>query len=261
MNQDNYTRRIAIFTEISRKLSASIELESFLQEVVKAASSLTGAEESSILVYHESTRGLRFIAGPWYEFDLMEPIPIPLQGSIAGWVFTHAQPLVIDNANKDSRVFRGVDLALNFETGSLIAVPLVYKNQTLGVLESVNQTSGHHYSEDDVTSLELLASQAALVIKNSQMLKKIQMEYEEAVERDRLKTDLILKLVSELHAPLGQILGYTSLLRQKAGEDQAADLDAIIANAEVIKEMLDSVADPEDIALKIPRQRRKRKSR
>jgi len=245
MNQDNYTRRMANFIEISRKLSTSIELGSFLQEVVKAASSLVGADESSILVYQESTRTLRFIAGPWYEFDLMEPIPIPLEGSIAGWVYTHAQPLVIDNATHDGRVFRGVDRALNFETGALMAVPLIYKNQPLGVLEAVNQKGGQNYTSEDVTALEILASQAALVIKNSQMLKKMRMEYEEAVERDRLKTDLIHKLVSELHAPLGQILGYASLLRQKARPEQSADVDAIATNAEMIKDMLDAVEERE----------------
>jgi signal transduction protein with GAF and PtsI domain len=256
MSPDNYTRRLENFIEISRKLSASIELDAFLQEVVKATKAVIDAEESSILVYHEGTRCLRFIAGPWYEFDLMEPILIPLEGSIAGWVYTHAQPLAIDNASQDARVFRGVDRALNFETAALIAVPMIYKNQTLGVLEAVNQKNARHYNEEDVTFMELLAFQAALVIKNSQMLKKAQKECEEADERDRLITDLVGRLVSGLHAPLGQILGYASLLGQKATPEQLADVQSIVKNAEVIKEMLDAVADPEDIALKITRQRR-----
>lgn len=71
------------------------------------------------------------------------------------------------------------------------------------------------------------------------------MEYKEAVERDQLKTDLIHKLVSELHAPLGQILGYASLLRQKAGPEQSAVVEAIAANAEVIKNMLNTVEERE----------------
>ena len=126
-----------------------------------------------------------------------------------------------------------------------MAVPLIYKNQPLGVLEAVNQKGGQNYTSEDVTAFEILASQAALVIKNSQMLKKMRMEYEEAVERDRLKTDLIHKLVSELHAPLGQILGYASLLRQKARPEQSADVDAIATNAEMIKDMLDAVEERE----------------
>ncbi len=258
MAQDNYTRRFEKYLEISRKLSACVELESFLQELARSATVLVDADESSILVYHEGSRSLRFIAGPWYEFDLMEPIPIPINHSIAGWVYTHTQPIILDEAHQDERVFHAVDRVLNFETGSLIAVPLVYKSQPLGVLESVSQKRLHRFTEDDAGYLELLAFQASVVIRNAQMLKKSQMECQEAIERDRLKTDMLLKLLNEMHTPLSQILAYVSLVREKASADQAADVEAISANAEALKAMLESISDPEDIALKLTRQRRRK---
>src|SRR5450759_2165275 len=121
MAKPDYTHRLERLLEISRKLNTSLVLESLLQTITEAASELVDCEDSSILTIDEETKSLHFIAGPWFELDLMKPFRVPLDSSVAGWVFTHAQPVVLQDAGQDARVFRAVDKALNFETGSIIA--------------------------------------------------------------------------------------------------------------------------------------------
>ena len=110
---------------------------------------------------------------------------------MAGWVYSHTQPLVVQDASQDPRVDRNADKKLTFETGSILAVPLVFRGETIGVLEAVNKTGKAHYTENDITILETLASQAALAIQSSRLLQKSQVAYQQLVELDRMKDDFI----------------------------------------------------------------------
>lgn len=191
MAKPDYTHRLERLLEISRKLNTSLVLESLLQTITEAASELVDCDDSSILTIDEETKSLHFIAGPWFELDLMKPFRVPLDSSVAGWVFTHAQPVVLQDAGQDARVFRAVDKALNFETGSIIAVPMIFKDQTMGVLEAVNKKGNLSYNNEDILILETLASQAAVALQNARLLEKTQEAYEQMIELDRMKTDFI----------------------------------------------------------------------
>ena len=168
----DYTHRLERLLEISRKLNTSLVLESLLQTIIETAKDLIDCEDSSILTFDEETKSLRFIAGPWFELDLMKPFRVPLDTSVAGWVFTHAQPVVLQDASQDPRVFRAIDKAINFETGSIMAVPMIFKDQAIGVLEAVNKKGNLAYDSGDVLVLETLASLAAVAVQNAHLLEK-----------------------------------------------------------------------------------------
>ena len=191
MAKPDYTHRLERLLEISRKLNTSLVLESLLQAITEAASELVDCEDASILTLDEDEKALRFVAGPWFELDLMKAFRVPLDNSVAGWVFTHAQPVVLQDASQDARVFRAIDKALNFETGTIMAVPLIFKDQTIGVLEAVNKKEKLSYNQEDILILETLASQAAVAIQNAHLLEKTTEAYEQMVELDRMKSDFI----------------------------------------------------------------------
>ena len=68
-----YIQRLERLLEVSRNLSASLDLEPFLQSIIEVASELTYCQDSSILVYDEENGCLRFLAAPWYELDALKP--------------------------------------------------------------------------------------------------------------------------------------------------------------------------------------------
>jgi GAF domain-containing protein len=71
--------------------------------------------------------------------------------------------------SKESRHYKGVDQAAGFRTRSNLAVPVIYRGQTVGVLEAVNKTGQAHYTGEDLTILETLASQASIVMENARL--------------------------------------------------------------------------------------------
>ncbi len=228
-------------SQVMRSLDNAHELEPFLQNVISAASELTCSEAASILEFDEQANMLRFIAAPWSDWEQLRGIQIPVDKSAAGWVFRELKPLHIPDVRADARHFSEVDLALAFETRSLLAVPLIVGGKPLGVLEAVNKSSAD-YTEDDTTILEMLATVAALAIHNFSLQRRVEASMTELAELDHLKNDFIAITSHELRTPLGLILGHATFLRELTGQTHREQLDIIIKNASRLKEIIESLS-------------------
>ena len=255
MTKPDYLHRLERLIEISRKLSTGSDLEPFLQLIAETAPEMVDCQDGSILTYDEENKALRFIAGPWFEMDVMRSFRVPLENSIAGWVFTNSQPVVVQDADQDPRVFRAVDQALNFETGSILAVPMVFKNQTIGVIEAVNKKSESSFTEEDVTTLEVLAALAAVAWQNTRLLEKSQEAYQQIVELDRMKTDFIAITSHEIRTPLGLILGHAAFLQEIAGADETASVEIILKSAMRLKDIIEEFANIDNVKSGMARMR------
>ncbi len=252
----DYTRRLEQLLEVCRNLSANLDLDQLLSAVIESASSLTGCESSSILVYDKESQSLRFVAAPFYISDTLRPMSVPVEDSVAGKVYTSGQPLVINRADEDERIFRAVDRELKFQTRSLLAVPLIYKGKTIGVLEAVNKLQGPRFSEEDVLILQTLAAQAAIALENHRLLEESQRAYQQVIELDRMKSDFIAIASHELRTPLGVILGHATFLQEGAAPEQSQDLDIIVKSSMRLKEIIEEFSNVDHFEHGLSRLRR-----
>jgi signal transduction histidine kinase len=233
--------------EVIRLLGTSSNLETFLDTLISAAVELTGCEVASILEVDEDGDQLRFTAAPWFHRDLLKGVKVPLNNSLAGWVFQNGQALVIADVTKDPRHFKGVDLAARFTTRSMMAVPIIYHEQKFGVLEVVNKSGQANYTEQDQLILETLASQAAMAIQNLHLGNKIKLSQDQITQLDRMKSTFIGIASHELRTPLGLILGYATFLREVIQPDYRPQLDIIHRNAMRLKEIIDNLANMDNL--------------
>src|SRR3989304_398863 len=153
--------------EISRTLSSTLELAPLLQAVVDTACELTESEAASILLYDSNSGQLRFEVGPGYQLEGLSKISVPLESSIAGWVFTHGRPPLVAAPATDPRIYRAVDRALKFDTRSILAVPMMVKREAIAGLGAVNKSEQDHYTEEDRAIVETLAAHAAVATENA----------------------------------------------------------------------------------------------
>ncbi len=232
---------------ISRSLSSSTDLEPFLLSLISAASEMTGCELASILELDEEGEQLHFAAAPWFHREALKQVKVPLDTSVAGWVFKNGQPAVVPDVALDARHFGKVDEAAEFKTRSLMAVPIIYLGETLGVLEAVNKPNQAHYTEDDLTILETLASQAAVALQISRLVKKAQKAQDEIARLDKMKSDFIAIASHELRTPLGLVLGHATFLREVVPDEYHPQLDIIVRNSMRLKEIIDSIANMDNV--------------
>jgi len=227
--------------------TTSLDLEPFLDSLISAASELTSCEAASILELDEDGEQLHFLALPWFHRDTLKTVKVPVLNSVAGWVLQNGKPALVPDVAAEPRHFKGADQVTDFVTRSLLAIPIIYHGETLGVLEVVNKTEQAHYTEEDFTILETLASQAAIAIQNTRLMNKVQNSVDQMTQLDRMKSDFIAIASHELRTPLGLILGHATFLREVIQPDQRPQLDIIVRNAMRLKEIIDNIANVDNV--------------
>jgi signal transduction histidine kinase len=236
------TERLRRLLEISRILSSTLELPLLLQAIVELATELTNSEAASILLYERDSGQLRFAVTPLHQGDSLDQLNVPLDESAAGWAFTNRRPLVIQDAADDPRVFRKVDQTIDFDTRSLLAVPLMIKKEPIGVVEAVNKLEQGHYTEDDLEFLETLSAQAAIAIENARLLRELQTANTELERLDRMKSDFVAITSHELRTPLGLILGHATYLTEIVPQKYKEQVEAITRSAMRLKTIIEDLS-------------------
>ncbi len=155
--------------DISLEMTSEMNLSRLLGKIMAAACDLSHSEAASIILQDRDTGNLRFRAATGQATDALSDVGIPVDGSIAGAVFTSGEPAVISHVQSDGRYYSGVDDQIGFETHSMAAIPLKLGERCIGVLETINKAQHGVYDEQDVEMLTALASHAAVAIENARL--------------------------------------------------------------------------------------------
>lgn len=190
--------------EISRQLNSTLDVGTLLSRIIRASTELTTTEQASILLVDPSSGELRFEASSNLTAGAMASMPVPMEGSLAGWVATNGEPVLVEDTRSDKRFFSKVDQILSFNTRSLLGVPMIVHGKTIGVLEAINKVDDAPWTEDDINTLSTLASQAAIAIENARLFQQ---------------SDFIAEMVHELRTPLAALKASTVLLLKPNMQD------------------------------------------
>ena len=86
----------------------------------------------------------------------------------------NGQPLLVSDVNQDPRFSQKIDRISNFDTESIIAVPMKIQNKVLGVIEIISTNEPITLSKNDLEILATVADYAAIAIENSRNYSRIQ---------------------------------------------------------------------------------------
>ena len=85
---------------------------------------------------------------------------------IAGSVVQNGEPVIVEDTTKDERFSHSVDDESNFETKSIICVPLKDSQETIGCVQIINRMDGTSYDAEDLELCEQMASLAAVALED-----------------------------------------------------------------------------------------------
>ncbi|MEO5656951.1 MAG: sensor domain-containing diguanylate cyclase [Nitrospiria bacterium] len=166
-------KQLAFFIQTGKALTSTLELDKVLDVIMERARRLIPCQRWSLLLVEE-INGRR-------ELRPHRPKTGPQGASrrIAwgkgppGWAAQHARPLLIED--RASPLPAGLRDWKPPRSGfrSLLAIPIVNKRKTLGVLEMVNRADGHPFDESDRDLMAQLMAQAAIAIERSQLYRRM----------------------------------------------------------------------------------------
>ncbi|MEK7347975.1 MAG: HD domain-containing phosphohydrolase [Candidatus Eisenbacteria bacterium] len=149
-----------------RKLVQSLEplfvqpdLRAVLQQCVVMVAEVMEAKIVSFMFLDEEGVELRIEASHGLDADTAARTRVKVGDSIAGWVAQTSEPLLVRDVEEDRR-FRKMNHP-QYETRSLLCVPLQISGVTVGVVNANNKVGGTPFDEDDLRLLTALVSRAA----------------------------------------------------------------------------------------------------
>lgn len=235
-----YLERIV---KVSQILNSTLSLEPLLQIIIQAATELTNTEACSIMLIDKHTGELRFAEATGGVTEALKKVSVPLDNSIGGWVVRKDRPLLIRDAKNDPRWHRGVDETTDFETQSILGVPLKVRDEVIGVLEVVNKKSEDGFNQDDIQIATTLSAQAAIAIENARLLDELQQAYRELSQLDQIKGDFVSIASHELRTPLAVILGYATFLRDNVSGQASEQLEIVLSSAIRLRSLIDDMVN------------------
>lgn len=236
-NSHSSNSQLRRLVEISRTLNAITDVDRLLHIIITEAAAMTGAEAASILLLDPKTRQLHFRAASNELTPGMINTAVPLNNSIAGAVFQSNRPAIIADVAQEPRWNEKVDKAIDFQTRSILAVPMHDVERPVGVLESLNKLDGG-FTPADVETLSTLADIAGVAVEKARLIAELKQAYSELNELDQVKSDFIAIASHELRTPLAIIMGYVGFLREEATPDTAVHLDQVMAASERLRGLI-----------------------
>ena len=234
----NVLNRLA---DVSILLNTTYELDSLLTYLMDAAAAIADSQAASVLLWDEQKHELRFAATTTLQTGLeLIGKTVPLQGSLAGTCLTEGRVIQVDDTHHDPRHYTKFDEEKQFETRSLLIVPMRQESKIIGVLEVVNKRQ-LPWTEDDHDHLMVLASQASVAIDRVQMITDLQKAHQELSELDKLKSDFIAIASHELRTPLAVILGYASFLKEEAQGKLSQHADKVIESGLQLRHIIEDL--------------------
>lgn len=235
-------QKVAQLVDISAILNSTLKPDTLLKNILDTAADLLECSGVSILLYDEREKELRFAATTTGDIEKLEQIPVPLDNSLAGTIFTENRHLVINSTRDDPRHYSEVGDEVGLQIDSLLGVPMRIKDRVTGVIEALNKKEGD-FSDFDVSLLLVVASQAAISIHNARLIQALQKANIELNQADKLKRDLMSVASHELRTPLGNILGYATLLHEDAIEENKPLAESILKASSKLRAVLDDIAN------------------
>ena len=201
--------------EVSRAVSATLDVDTVLQTVVSRASQLAAADGGSIFEYDEAAQEFQLRATHAYVPELaavLQAMPPRMGEGVIGSAAARREPMqVADIALEGAYQSRFRDVLLRVGYRALLAVPLVREDHVIGAL-IVNRKVPGEFPPEVIELLRTFATQSALAIQNARLFREIETKSRELEVASRHKSQFLANMSHELRTPLNAILGYTELL-------------------------------------------------
>lgn len=199
-------RRVALafLKRIGEAMTLTDDLDALLRMIVHFAIEATSAEGGALFVLYPRQRVLaaritegtfpplkrpshttftKILSKARYIEEALRRTPYPCDEGVLGEAVTQRRTVLIEDAEKDDRLPLYEEPELHLRT--LLAAPLIFHEEVLGVLAVSNKRTLGPFNESDRSLLASLADQAALSVRAARL-------YQAAAEKERIDRDLRL---------------------------------------------------------------------
>ncbi|GAB4531856.1 MAG: hypothetical protein Fur0018_20080 [Anaerolineales bacterium] len=173
-SQNGVDHSLALLTELSQKMAASLDLETTLQAILEGVEHLVQADFMEITVWDDEKRHLvpyRFVGTASGERHMEKTDQrYGVEDGYSGYLIRERTPLLIPNVD----AFRDLRPAIDrrrYPFHAYIGLPLIVGGEFVGTLE-LAAVAPDAFSQKDVETLNIIAGQAAVALHNAVLFRE-----------------------------------------------------------------------------------------
>jgi len=214
---------VLLIKEIGQTLSMILDVDVSLRAIMDSISKRLDFDRGMILLADKEKSRLQFVTGFGYDQENEEyfnKVEFSLDKSeskgVAVESFKKQIPFLINDTEEVEKrlTLRSMEFLRRVGTRSFICVPIVYKDESLGILLVDNLTSKRPLTQSDLSLLMGIAPQIAININNTEFYKKIRESEERFRSLSENTPDIVYTLNKEglfsyVNPAWEKILGYS----------------------------------------------------
>lgn len=176
--------RLALLYHLSQTFNSSLDLDEVLNRVMDEVIAATRAERGFVMLIETGVPEgeLAFRAARGMDQRTIEEPRFQVSRSVVARVAREGKPLLTSDAQTDDR-FNIRQSIVILGLRSILCVPLMAKDRTIGVIYVDNRLQAGIFTQADLDLLTAIASTAAIAIENARL-------YQVAVEKSRMEREL-----------------------------------------------------------------------
>jgi len=169
------------------KVSQSITSEDYLDEIlnliVVVTAEMLNSKICSIMLLDEKREELEIKAAQSLSPEYQKKANVKVDNSIIGEVVKTKKSVAIFDVRKEQK-YKFKDLAIKENLTSMLSVPMVVKDNAIGVINVYTKES-HTFSREEVSVLQMVANQAAVAVENTHLMEEA-LKAKDALETRKL---------------------------------------------------------------------------
>jgi len=179
--KSSYEKHIEAISKVSQSITSSLYLEDILKLIVTVTAEIMDSKICSLMLIEEKTGRLVLKATQSMSEEYNKKPTLKIGQGIAGKVALENKPLAVFDISEEPE-YVSKDIAAKVGLQSLLSVPLSVKGKVIGVLN--NYTSHpHRFTKYEIDIMTTVASQAAIVIENAELMLKTKVIQDELESR------------------------------------------------------------------------------
>jgi diguanylate cyclase (GGDEF)-like protein len=172
-DKKRHMQELSIFHDVAKALTSSLNLDSILQTIMEKMAEFFRPDTWSLLMVDEQRNDLYFAIAVGDAADTLKSVRLKLGEGIAGWVAKHGEPVIVPDVASDIRFARRIDDLTQWQTRSIICIPLKSRHRVLGVIQLINVDMSR-FTEAELFFLQALCDYAAIAVENAKAVERIQ---------------------------------------------------------------------------------------
>jgi signal transduction histidine kinase/ActR/RegA family two-component response regulator len=238
-------REAEVFGAVTASITASLDLQTVLEQVVNGARELCDADIGRIALRDGETGQMRFRYWAGSRLGDHHPTLVDRERGLGGLVWRTGRPHRVADHRQDEHRHPGyAGLIAEEGTVATLVVPIRLRDEVEGLIY-LDRRQDRAFTDRDQDLVQRFADHAAVAIQNARSLAAEQAARGEAEGANRAKDEFLAVLSHELRTPLNAVYGWARMLRAGQVHEDAREraLEAIVRNANAQVQLIDDLLD------------------